>query len=82
MSTSKEMIRSWLKNGLAVGASHVMVVCDQFDWEDYPKFIMPGQDAYQEYYSVHGNNMQSVMEVYKLNMDWNAQLDEHRALHF
>ena len=45
MATTKQVIRRWLKEAKAKGATHMIVVCDTFDHEDYPVFVMPGDNA-------------------------------------
>jgi hypothetical protein len=35
MGTSVESIRIILERGIAQGATHVFIVCDTFDYEDY-----------------------------------------------
>lgn len=74
MSTSREEIKSWLERGQKEGATHVIVVCDTFDHEDYPVMVMPGEDAKEKYEEYNGKDMQRVMEVYNLKMDWDDQL--------
>lgn len=81
MSTTREDIRTWFKEGVAKGATHVVVVCDTFDYEDYPIFVMPADDVVKTASEHDGPNMQKVMEVYDLGMDMEAQLDEKQALH-
>ena len=83
MGTSKEDIRGWLEHGLAEGATHVIIVCDTFDHEDYPVFVMPGEDAHEKAQGFSpGYNMQRVMEVYSLSLPIEDQLNERRAFHF
>jgi hypothetical protein len=38
MAATKQDIIGWLDRGKAQGATHVIVVCDTFDWDDYPVF--------------------------------------------
>lgn len=83
MGTTQADIRGWLKDAKKKGATHLLVVCDGFDHEDYPVFIMPGQNAKavaEKEYS--GVDMQHVMECYSLAGDIEAQLNEHRAFHW
>ena len=82
MPTTRDDIRGWLQRGKDKGASHVLVVCDTYDWSDYPVFVMPGEDARKRADENNGPNMTKLMEVYKLDMDWDAQLGEHRAFHY
>ena len=80
--TTKAEIKSWLEEGKAAGATHVIVVCDTFDWEDYPVFVSPHEDPRAVYDRYDDKNMQKVMEVYNTAMDLDAQLAEDRAWHF
>ena len=93
MAVTKDEITRWLKQGKAIGATHLIVVCDKFDWEDYPVFVLSSKNA-QSKAREYGRNdsdglptfpnkdMQKVMEVYSLSHDWNTQLNEFRAFHF
>lgn len=82
MGTSKEDIRNWIKSGQEQGATHMIVVCDTFDWEDYPVYVMPTDDVRKKYDHYNGPNMQKVMEVYNLSKDIDKQLGQYRAFEF
>ena len=82
MATSKEEIRGWLNEAKEAKAAFLVVVCDTYDWEDYP--VQVGADAsYTDVHKAiehfHGPNMQKVMEVYDLSKDIEVQLKMHRA---
>ena len=82
MATTKTEIREWLERGKAENATHVIVVCDTFDWEDYPVFVSPGENVQTVVKRLRfGTDMQKVMEVYSLSQDLNSQLNEYRAFH-
>lgn len=80
MATTRAEISKWFDEGVAKGATHMIVVCDTFDYEDYPKFVMSGEDAQKQASGL--GNMQRLMEVYNLSMDKDAQLNEHRARNY
>jgi hypothetical protein len=81
MPTTKEDIKVWFERGLAQKQEFLIVVCDSFDWEDYPVFAT--KDNFSEKYKSHdGVNMQRIMEVYDLSLDMHTQLNERRAFHF
>jgi hypothetical protein len=82
MATTKEDISGWIKNGKEQGATHMIVVCDTFDWEDYPVYVMPTEDVKAKYAHYNGPNMQKVMEVYNLQKDTDIQMNKHRAFEF
>ncbi len=82
MATTKEDIKRWFERGVKIGATHVVIMCDTFDWEDYPVYIMPGEDARYKAETMNGPNMQQVMEVYNLSMPMEAQLNERRSFNY
>jgi len=57
MATTKEDIQRWLDYGKESGATHVIVVCDTFDWEDYPVYVSPTEDVNEEANQRRGKNM-------------------------
>ncbi len=81
-AASKFQIREWLNEGLAQGATHVIIVCDTFDYDDYPVYVMSGQDARKIKEEYDGKGMQKVMEVYKLSMDLETQLAQFRSFNY
>lgn len=82
MPTTQEDIRGWLKWAKDKGATHLIVACDTFDWEDYPVEVMPDEDVHAKYAKYNGPNMQKVMEVYNLSMDLEAQIRQGRSFNF
>lgn len=79
--TTKEDIKGWLRRGAAEGATHLIVACDTFSDDDYPVFVPPGESVAEKAEEHNGKNMQEVMEVYDLSMDFGKQLAERRAFH-
>jgi hypothetical protein len=57
MAATYERISGWFDRGVAQGATHLVVVCDTFDYEDYPVFVKPGEDAREVVTSNNGRNM-------------------------
>jgi hypothetical protein len=87
MGTTKEEIGRWFDSGKKHGATHMIVVCDTWDYEDAPIYIMPGEDAVAkckdiEERSKRGEGMLKVMEVYAMHLPKEEQLSEFRAKHF
>ena len=75
MATTKKMIRKWLERYEDSGATHLVIVCDSFSYEDYPVPVMPG-DKLEEVEAEHSVNMQYVMEIYNFSMDMEEQLNQ------
>ena len=93
MSTTTNDIRIWLTNATKAGATHVIIVCDTLDYDDFPVYVFSDQEscthplgevgtAREVYDRLHGVDLQQVMEVYSLRGDIESQLIEHRAFHF
>jgi hypothetical protein len=81
-SATRENIKHWLDQGVRSGATHVIVVCDTFAHDDFPLFVMPGENVRELAAQHDGPNMTKLMEVYSLSLDLDAQLDENRAIHY
>ena len=81
MTTRAEVAR-WFDEGVAQGATHMIVVCDTFDWEDYPVYAHSAAEARSKFQDYSDKSMQQVMEVYALSKPKDPQLAEHRAFHF
>jgi hypothetical protein len=58
----------------------VLIVCDTFDYEEYPKSVMPGCDPRLE--SKNLGSMQKLMECYSLSMDIDEQVAQRRAFNW
>ena len=81
MAATNKEIRTWLENK-PEGATHMIVVCDTFDHDDYPVYVMPDQNVKEVEASHNGPNMQRVIEVYSFNHNIESQLNETRAHHY
>lgn len=85
MTATREDIRQWLKEGKKKKATHVIIVCDTFDYDDYPVFVMPGEDVQEKVRPyLAGENMTMLMEAYSLTgkVDIETQIAEERAFHY
>ena len=82
MAASKTDLIGWFQRGVKQGATHVIVVCDTYDWEDYPVYVTSDQNVLEEEKKYAGVNMQKVMEVYNRAMSMGAQMAERRAFNY
>lgn len=81
MATTKQDISNWFDRGLDLGADFMIIVCDTFDYEDYPVFCT--SDVFKETHDKHnGQDMQKIMEVYDLSMDKDEQLSQERVFNY
>lgn len=81
MAASTQDISGWFDEGVRKGATHMIVVCDTFDFEDAPTYVMPGVDVRWKLSEIRGKEFTRIMEVYALHLDKAAQLAEPRAHH-
>lgn len=77
MAATKEFIRKWLQ-GATKEDTHMLVVCDTFDYEDYPVFVNKNENVNNKI-KHYSENMQRVVEVYNLSIDLESQLGSHRV---
>jgi hypothetical protein len=82
MAATSQDIERWFERGIKQGATHMIVVCDTFDWDDYPVYVIAGQSARDVADQYSGKNMQKVMEVYNLSMSKESQMAQHRAFNY
>lgn len=72
-------IGKWLLSAREAGATHMLVVCDTYDYDDYPVNVMPADDVHEVEANYRAKPMQKVMEVYWLHGDLEGQLDKPRS---
>lgn len=82
MGTTKGQILEWLVVGESIEATHLLVVCDTFGHEDYPVYVAKDAKVREIFAKYDNKNMQKVMEVYALHLNFEEQLNEFRAFHF
>ncbi len=82
-ATKKDLAR-WFDEGVKKHATHMIVVCDTFDYNDYPVYVWAGQDAREvaSEYQWNDRKMTRVMEVYDLRRDRDEQLAEERVFNY
>ena len=78
MATCRNDIFEWFDKGVLKNYDYMIVVCDTFDWGDYPVFVS-SQNLQNEYNHFNGKNMQKVMEIYDLKKDKLNQLYQRRC---
>ena len=80
MAATKDEISSWFDQGVAQKATHLIVVCDTYDNDDYPCFANGDADVIEKHGYYDYKNMQRVMEVYDLSDSKAEQMNERRAM--
>lgn len=79
MATSRQDIEGWLARA-PKEATHKLVLCDTFDWSDYPVYCADAAEARGR--ADKPGEVQKFMECYRLDMDLQQQRAEHRARNF
>jgi len=69
MAATREDIDAWKKHAKEIGATHIISVCDTFDWDDYPVYVMPTEDLSERKKKYDGINMQKINEVIDINYE-------------
>jgi hypothetical protein len=83
MSATRDDIKTWFDRGTAGNHTHMIIVCDTFDYEDYPKYMNADSEGVRrEVNVIDGKSMQKVMEVYDLKKGMADQLDAHRTFNY
>jgi len=53
----------WFEEGRRRGATHLIVVCDEFSREDFPVYVMPDEDVRSRVAEYHGVQMYGIHGV-------------------
>jgi len=77
MAATRQDLEQWFYEGVKYDQKYMVVVCDTFDYEDYPCYFETKTMAAEKV--ANPGDMQRVMEVYDLNADKDLQMKMHRA---
>ena len=77
MAASFQDLSNWFDRGIADGQGFMLIVCDTFDYGDYPVYTATADEARDRRESP--GDMQRVMEVYDLHADKRDQMSQHRC---
>jgi len=78
----KEDLIKWFQKGVRNNQSHMIVVCDTYDYDDYPVYINSLEEFEEEYKRVFSHSSKTIMEIYDLKIDINLQMNEARSFHY
>lgn len=76
MPTTRKDLKRWFDEGVKKSAAYMIIVCDTFDHEDYPVYVLPDEDFWEKHATYNGESMQRIMEVYDLKLPWQSQNSE------
>lgn len=80
MAATREDIRVWFQRGVKSGDTDMVIVCDTFDYEDYPCYFKNPENARTKFR--YPGSMQKVMEAYDLTGDMEEQINLRRCYRF
>jgi hypothetical protein len=80
MAASREDVDRWIEQAKEMGAKHIISVCDTFDYDDYPVYVMPDENLEEKKERYNGVNMQRINEVITINDD--GSVEEPRKAFF
>lgn len=63
MAATREDVDRWIATAKAKGETHIISVCDTFDYDDYPVYVLPGEDLEEKKKEYNQVNMQKINEV-------------------
>lgn len=75
---TREDIKNWIKQA-PLESTHMLVICDTFDYKDYPKYIIHDEETIADLRNKYNVDMQKIMEIYNLKMDVESQLNQFRS---
>ena len=67
MAATKQDVDRWIATGKKNGATHIVSVCDTWNYEDYPVYVMPDEDVNKIASEYRGKNMQRINEIIDLS---------------
>jgi len=82
MAASQQDISLWFDRGVESNATHLIVVCDTFSYDDYPVYVGVRENVHERIREIGTQEMQRVMEVYNLKLPKQPQLDEVRSFNY
>jgi hypothetical protein len=78
MTTTRAQIGGWFDDA-PEGATHMIIVCDTFDYSDYPAYFVSADDARTELDAIRQDNFRRAMEVYDLRKSKAEQIAADRV---
>lgn len=82
MAATEQEIINWFRHAEHMGATHLIVVCDDFDYQDYPVHVKTDEDVHEVEAKIKGRGMQRIMEIYRIDLGLESQLAEQFAWNY
>lgn len=78
MAATRNEISNWFDYGIEKGAAYMVVICDTYDYKDYPSFFYTANEVQRK--KAAPGDMQKIMEIYDLRDDKSSQMNARRAM--
>lgn len=82
MAATREDISEWFDRALNNKDAFMIVVCDSYDYGDYPVFVDKEENFEAKYREMQNAAMQQIMEVYDISKPKEEQLSLTRCWNF
>jgi hypothetical protein len=69
MAATIEDVNRWIVTAKKQGAKYIISVCDTWDYDDYPVYVMPKDDLNEIKKKYSGVDMQRINEIIELKED-------------
>lgn len=63
MAATKQDVDRWIAKAKKIGATHIISMCDSYDYSDYPVYVMPGEDLKKVWEQCNSKSMQFSNEI-------------------
>lgn len=78
-ATTYEQLHEWFNEGKKAKATHMIIVCDTFEWDDYPVYVTKHENVHKKEDEYRAKSMTQIMEVYCLTKRWDKQTIKQTA---
>lgn len=78
--TTKNELNEWFEEiGSPQKHSHMIVVTDTYDYEDYPVYVKLSENVHDVLAKIENQSMSKITEIYSYSQGILPQLEERRA---
>ena len=67
MAATRDEVDIWIAHAKSIGASHIISVCDTFDYTDYPVYVMP-HEKLSKVREMYTDSMQKINEIINISL--------------
>lgn len=79
MTATRSDVDRWIKDAKKKKARFIISVCDTWDYDDFPVYVMPNENLEEKKKSYNGVNMHTINEVIRINEDGTVSENWHET---